>query len=178
MSRSWPAFLMASSPTWQCQAAARCLFSHLGSDSYLLPALPASHSLPLQPILRIINFPHFSSMPLASSLNGSTVLCTKSQILKMVFKASHNLSLDHPQRPCLPPRLLAPPTFGLTHTELLTAAQVGCLCLPLCCSPWKKTSHWQELHGCEGLPFILEWQRVRRLGRESTWGRWAECLWA
>ena len=46
-------------------------FSHLGSCSYLLPVLPASNSLPLQPILRIINFPHFNSMPLASSLNGS-----------------------------------------------------------------------------------------------------------
>lgn len=87
-------------------------------------------------------------------LDESTVLCIKPQILKMVFKAGHNLAVSwSPQRPCHPPHLFASPMFWLTRTEILTVTQMGYLGLPLCCSLRKKISHEQEHHYCEPLLF-------------------------
>lgn len=150
VSRFWPESPMASSPTRWGKAVARCLLLSPGELQLPPTCAPCfcfhssathsqNHKWSTSQFLPLASFFNGSSM---DPLDESTVLCIKPQILKMVFKAAHNLAVSwSPQRPCHPLHLFASPMFWLIHTEILTVTQMGYLGLPLCCSLWKKISH-------------------------------------
>ena len=79
---------MHFSLTWGATVTS-CRFS-----LFLIPFLSSPFS---KSYISQISIPCHLPLLWMDPLDWSMVLCTKSQILKMVFKASHNLSLDHPK---------------------------------------------------------------------------------
>lgn len=118
----------------QCQDT---FFPHC---TYLLSVLPVSIFLLLQCILRAslfhVSVPcHLFLASVDPQWNPSVDHGSQYQVPN-----SEDGFQGHHQRPFLPQPLFLPPTFGLSHTELLSVTQMGYLPLSLCCSCGRKST--------------------------------------